>query len=311
MKKNIFFAAVLILLVLLSSCSADDVSYTNVYENAKWERNPKEHWITGENGEILELGEHTNNNFCTVCGCEIMDWGDCVIVSVKNEWRDVVSSTAFGTDGSILSELTTEYEYDADGYYTYSKTYENGILTSEYEYTLAPDGFNYPVKETLYFEDGFMVNSFDESANLSTSFRYDVEGNVIQEYYYENAKHPEGYWYTSKATAIDHVANQKTIEEYDDHCELTYYFLEDYFTSWVEEHFYEYEYDEQNRLCFKRHIYQGMVYEEITFGFVEEEGGWQSYFETFIVYGNDGSYTVEKYDPDGNLLSKTHYEAEE
>ena len=248
---------------------------------------------------------------CTVCGCEVMDWGDCIVVSVKNEWRDVVSKIAYGTDGSILYEVTSEYEYDADGNHTSSRTYENGVLSTEYEYTVAPDGFVYPVLETLYFEDGFMENSFDENANLSTSFRFDVDGELMQEYHYENTKHFDGYWYNSKVTAIDYVANQKTVEEYDEHCELTYFYLEDNFTSWVEEHFYEYEYDEQDRLCFKRHIYQGMVYEEITFGFVEEENGWQSYFETFVVYGNDGSYTVEEYDPEGNLLSKTHYEADE
>lgn len=85
-----------------------------------------------------------------------------VFVSMYNEYGDWTYVSITEPDGTVVSEITFEYEY-LDGVKASSKQYSAGVLAMESQY----DAEGILRKETEYLEDGtVMVYEFDENGDL-------------------------------------------------------------------------------------------------------------------------------------------------
>ena len=76
MKPHILGVLTVLLLIITVSAFALEAS-TPALPAFQWERNAASHWKLNDNGEAVNQEPHTLNELmCTVCGCEILDWGD-------------------------------------------------------------------------------------------------------------------------------------------------------------------------------------------------------------------------------------------
>lgn len=88
-----------------------------------------------------------------------------VFINEYNEYEDWLRAAVMEADGTIVSELTFEYEY-VDGVKVSYKQYEEGVLTAE----MFLDEFGNTVREVEYLEDG-TTNEY--------TYEYDEEGFLI------------------------------------------------------------------------------------------------------------------------------------
>ena len=94
------------------------------------------------------------------------------VVSRYDENRNLLTYTAYDTDGKVISEDIYEYGYDEAGNMTYQVCHTDGVKTYECYYALnETDSQTYPVHEIYY----------DRNGNRFADYRYDSEGNLIQD----------------------------------------------------------------------------------------------------------------------------------
>lgn len=107
-------------------------------------------------------------------------WGDGrKSVSESNIHGDKTFWAEHDSNGDIVHQYNTKYEYGDDGNMTRSEVYIEGILVSEAEYSLNADGFLYLAMETIYDEETYIVTTFDEYGDVIEEIVYDLDGNVI------------------------------------------------------------------------------------------------------------------------------------
>ena len=300
----------IILLAVLSGCYFEEISETPI-----WEADAFEHWQNGENGEKLNIGEHEpgGDYICTVCKSKVFNWGDRITVTSFDEYQSPIRATVYGTDGTVLSERTYEYGYGKDGYYTYSKTFENGKLVLEYEYAVTEDGFGYPKKETAYYEDCVFVNEYDENTTPAKFTEYNLAGEIISETEFEYSEDSSGNLYCSKETVINYSDSTKTVAEYHENSGLyrkETFSLEGDAPTLISVENHEYEYDGLGRPVYYKETINGEISCEDFIAY-SDENSYDGYYDKKIIYNEDRSYTVFDYDESGNLFSETEYSVSE
>lgn len=270
-----------------------------------WEVNARAHWKVCECGESFDSLAHTLDDMskCAVCGAEVCDYGDSVDVYTYSEYGDHVRIISYDADGSVISDLRYEYEYDAEGNKLSHQYYADGVLMDEAIYE---NGL--PIRYTGYYEDGTKsVSEYDRDGNIVSSVYYDAGGGVFSTNEYEYAYTADGEAYEVKNTMTD-FEGARYIGEYNERGDQIAWLCYDPQGTLVTEERYEYEYDGEDRVQRKKTYVGGMLTEEQIYVTVTDADGWMSYPGTVINYEADGAKTVTEYDEKGET-TVTVYDA--
>ncbi len=302
MKKCIIFLLVFII-AAISGCAQEEIP-----EDAIWDRNPGEHWINGENGEKLHIGEHEldEENFCTVCKSFVEYQTDgSTDVCNYDEKYNLTRSTSFDSEGNILFDYVMEYKYNEKNAISYEATYQNGRL---YE-------------ETEYLEDEIIKNFYEEDGSHSIEIyrkdiseidegrSYDAEGNLLYEHFNQNFITDEGSVYLTRVTDIHYFIEIKQIREFNaigDEISCKSYNLGDELLSSYD---YIYEYGEENIINYQKTLFNGNLESENFFDIITENGELLSQLKKTITYYENGSKLVREFDKNGNEISAINYDA--
>ncbi len=86
-----------------------------------------------------------------------------------NPNADPVRITTYAAEGEALTVQTYDYEYGEDLGWNRTRAYIDGVLVIETEFGRDAEGVPYPMKETVYSEDGTSVTfTFGEDGSLLT-----------------------------------------------------------------------------------------------------------------------------------------------
>ncbi len=315
MKKLFSIAFVLILaLAMLSGCSESEEPGTLPEEipEENWDRDAFEHWQNGENGEKLNTAEHEIGEdwVCAVCKSEIIDWSDgSYDVMNYDENHNILRQSTYASDGTV-TEFTTEYVYDENGNIISSKGYENGVLYTEDEYMIDPDGNQIQTRSTMYLSDGLKQVTEYNGPEIARIDTYYADGSLYYESVHEYALSDDGMYYLSGITETDHsqeITYEYKYNEQNDCIAFTEY-NSDKMVVYTETT--EYEYNEEGWTVYKKSTVNGLPSEEIHYGIFDDgEGGRWTYYEKHIVYNADGSYTVFEHDENDEIINETSFDA--
>lgn len=303
-------AAALSCVLTLTALAACSPAHTHS-PTAQWDRDGKEHWHLCECGEKLDLAAHTldENFLCSVCGCEVIDFGDGIVVYDYSEFGDLTRYTSYDADGAVLSDTHWESEYDADGNMLHQSYYENGVLLADDEYAISSDGQNYLAKSTSYQEDGaYDVTEYDTGGNITSAIGYDAEGTVTMELHSEYAYTADGESYESKATTIfDGETYISEYNEYNDIVTRTKYVGD--VLEYAER--YEREYNADGDPLWEK-IYRNdrLVFEIVGYASGSDEESYWRYPEQSIEYYEDGGKLVSEYGENTHISKETLFNAD-
>lgn len=289
------------LTALLAGCSE---SHTHQTADT-WEVDLTNHWKTCTDcGEIVEQAAHTLNedNICTVCGAQIVDWGESKSLWQYNDKDDMIRSIDYDLDGNVTTETVYTYEYNADGLMTASKTTIDGTLAEESTYRVV-DGESVVSQYISYADDGTkFTNDYDEYGNVVLLVSYDAEGNETSRNESEYAQTTDGEWYEcwGKQTEQDGTVYVGTYNENGDQIGWIWY---DADGTVVLTKTWEYTYDNDGNRQTMKFYCDDVLKEEMIYKTVTTEDGSTTYPETVTEYHEDGTTTVTNYDENGEPIS--------
>lgn len=298
MKHHILGVLTVLLLIITVSVFALEAS-TPALPSFQWERNVASHWKLNDNGEPVNQEPHTLNELmCTVCGCEILDWGDgSADVTDYDEYGNATRYSSFDAAGMLVSESIHAYEYDESGVVLVDYEFIGGVFYCKYIYTVNEYGEQIPVSATSCNDDGTSsVNTYDEHGNLVHAAIYEADGSVTFETITEYALDDEGWYYEARITSrfADGASFYTENNQYGD--PLRTLNTEADGTIWAD-HTYEYGYAEGVMLWSKQYD-QGRLAEECQYN----EFG-QCVKETSFT--EDGSAEIWLYNENGDVDSVT------
>lgn len=305
MLKKYFSVLILVFAVLaaFSGCFSE--------EDPVYDRNLTEHWINGENGEKLNLGEHELGEYspgdmvtCSVCKSEIAFWmdGGADICNFDEKGNPIRSSTYF-PDGSVSFDYVMEYRYGENDEIIYCATYQNGRLYETYE------NIEGTVQKEYFEEDGTHQLSITYTGYLGDTivnqwYAYDKEDNVHYESYTETLLDENGEGYLIKETGTDYKTGIKTVGEYDSYMNPLLFEEYDFEGNLLSSRVGHYEYSDEGVLIYKKILLNGKPEIEIFFDA-------ETFYETKkLSYEEDGSYTVTEYNEEGLGISNVHYDSD-
>lgn len=271
----------LLILLTLAACALAEDPALPVFE---WERDPLTHWQLDENGAPVNQGGHTLGDMmtCTVCGCEVWDWGDgTVIINDCDEYYNVLRCTVYEA-GEMTSELTYALVCDETGMVQTQIEYIDGVLACRYEY--------------------------DENGNCVHYIAYDEEGAPSSETFTDYAQDADG-WYYACRTATTFATGESFLEECNQYGDTTLNRIIDADGTLLFDTTYEYGYEYNKKLWCKTYDDSGMLTAE---DFYNEEG----LITRSIDYNSNGERTeilnneygdpisVVSYTADGSVLSE-------
>lgn len=288
------------IVAVLSGCSG---SHTHQMPD-HWDADLTHHWKDCTDcGETAETAEHTldEDNRCTICGAQIVDWGDSKSLYLYNDNGDMLKMADYDPDGNVRTATTCQYEYDSDGLLTRSTTTTDGVLAEEYTYT-AIDGESVVSQCISYMDDGSkFTNDYDECGNVILLVSYDAEWNVDYRSESEYALSSGGEWYESKCTATeqDGSVTVGTFSENDQIGLIRYDAEGDMVYSYV----WEYTYDDDGNWQTRKFYCDDVLKEKIIYNTVTVEDESTTYPEIVTEYHEDGTQTVTTYDENGEVIS--------
>lgn len=280
-----------------------------------WERDAKEHWQVCEDGEKLNVAEHTfdEESICTVCKSMVdrTDEGEAY-VNTYDEQGNLIRYTYYGADGSAVTEIVSEYATDAEGNYYEKKS-------TEYDYASSA----IYISEYNEYEDQTARTVTDLDGNVQQKDRFDREynadGDPVWEKSYTNdvlvQEIPSYKTYTDgeysmrfPASVIDYYEDgSKLVTEYNDQGEVdkeTSYKADGTVETALH---YVYEYDaEGNRKRIQTYEGEQLVKDE---EYAVSADGW-SYMAKETEYHKDGTKTVREYNENDELINESKYDAE-
>lgn len=280
-----------------------------------WDRNAKEHWQVCEDGEKLNVEEHTFDEelICTVCKSMVDIFEDgSAFINTYDEQDNLIRYTYYGEDGKIAAETFTEYAEDSEGNYYETKE-------TQYDYT---NSVVY-ISEFNEYEDQISRTITDLEGNIRQKDRfereYNSDGEALWEKTYSNdvlVREITGYkTYTDgdysirfPESVIDYYEDgSKLVTEYNDQGEVdkeTTYKADGTVETALR---YVYEYDAEGN--YKRiQTYEGeQLIKDAEYAMSAD--GW-SYMAKETEYHEDGTKTVREYNENDELISESKYDAE-
>jgi len=307
--KKLF--AIMLACAMLITCMSACSSHSHT-ESENWMADAAGHWKTCEGcEEKLQAGDHALNDEsrCTVCSADVMAWDDSVSVYTYDEHDNLLQMADYDAEGTLLSEIMYEYEYDSNGNMLKSRETVDGFLTGESEYTVS-DGESIITKYTQYNEDGSkFVNEYDSNGNDVALIDYDADGNVNMQTISQYAQTAEGEWY--ETTRTENYADGTKIEaEYNEQGDNIAWVSYDADGNVESSETWDYTYDDNGNWATMKAYMGGVLFEETVYKTVTAEDSSYTYPETVTTYNEDGSKTVCVYNENDELVSETTYDAD-
>lgn len=293
-------------LAVLSACGHTHTA------TGDWDRDAKEHWQLCECSEKMEVAAHEldDESVCSVCGSEVWDYGDSADVYNYDENGNMLRSTSFDAEGSVVSETIWEYTYDEDGNMQQVKIYTDGVLTEEEFYAAGEDGEFYKESIMMYHEDGSKTkNAYDANGNVIYMASYNADGKVEHESWSEYAQTEDGEFYEAKVESTYEDGSKMVCEytEYGDPITRVSYYADG--TVDFEER-YEREYNEDGDMLWEKTYRDGVLFHEIvSYASGSDESSSWRYIEKEIDYYEDGTKLTTEYCVEGPV-KETYYNAD-
>ena len=239
-----------------------------------WEIDKDKHWHVSESGEKTDVAEHSlEDDFCSVCGAEIVDFDGEVWVQKHNDRGDEILSIIYNADGNITEHRKTEYTYDEDGNWTFCKEYDNNKLFREVTYktvSTEDESSTYPEKVTTYNEDGTkLFEEYDDNQDVIRETLYAADGTVEYDYTITTEYNEDSY-----ISSLKKYADDKLILEI------------------------QYDYDADGIQTNERTYVEGKLAQEDFYTNLEG----YVYLSKSVVYNEDGTQTVTEYDEFGDVI---------
>lgn len=295
----------------LTAFSACSEKHTHL-SNDPWEFDLSNHWKTcAECEEHFDEGSHSldEDNNCTVCGTQIIDWGDTKSAYLFNEDGDPVNLSDYDADGNLVSQTITRYTYDDNGNLTHSITTIDGTVTEENSYTTA-NGETVLSQNVNYWEDGSKsVSDYDANENAVRVTSYGTSGEMEWQDDYEYALAADGEWYEVKCTEVS-TDGSKIVSEQNENGNQTHVVHYDVDGSVIFDRAWEYTYDDEGQWQVVKYYESGVLSTESVYKTAATEDGTVTYPETVTAYNEDGTTTVTAYDENDNILQQTTYDAD-
>lgn len=292
-----------------------------------------ERWELCECGERLNVTQHVwvtdewGDQLCSVCGAQQYLWDDGTLeLCGVDEYGSVVRQISWDADGAVTMDLSTVYQYDAEGHLMSAWYYEGEVLYAESEFALDAEGYEWENRAIVYYDDGSMsVTEYNEQgdeilvafyldgvleAELRYEYTYDEQGRVtrmrtfsdgavIEEVDYVIVTEADGYFsYPARMTAWyeDDTRVTYILDANGDTLSETYY---DAAANILKSLSYENEYDDAGNLVRVTTTEDGVLsrVEE----YAVDADGW-IYRAKEIVYNADGTSTEIRYDENGEVI---------
>jgi len=316
MKNKLFSIALTaaMLVVALTGCSSGEPA-APVHTHAPlegWDRNATEHWRNCECGEKLDAAVHTLDdlNVCTICGSEILDWGDGTFnVYDYDETGATIRDSSFSKGGELLMEYVYDREYDAEGNLVTEKVLVDGVLCTEASYTTDENG-TWQTGYTDYYEDGSKdIIEYNVDGEITHSQHLNADGVMELETFTEYAYTDDGEIYGAKNTEVA-ADGEKWYAEYNQYEDVTLR------RNWAPDgtltYFEEYEYgynDEGDRTWVKEYRDGRLIYEILGYMEVYDDYGYSRFPETTVEYYENDTKLVIVNGVDSEPAIKTWYNA--
>jgi len=315
MKKKLTALICTLAVIAPAGCSSPEPA-APVHTHAPlegWDRNATEHWHNCECGEKLDTAAHELDDLssCTVCGSEIIDWGDGTFdVYNYDENGSTVRGSSFSRGGELLQEYIYEREYDAEGNPVTEKVFTDGVLTSEVGYTTDENG-TWQTGYTDYYEDGGKtVVEYDFEGNITHAQHYNADGTMASESFSEYAYDDNGNSYEASCTEVD-ADGSKWLAEYNQYEDVTLRQAWDADGTLRYTETFEYGYNEEGKEDWRKEYQDGrLVYEILNYVTVIEEDGWSRFPENTVEYFENGTKMALHYNSEGNDDRKIWYDVE-
>ena len=106
---------------------------------------------------------------------------DSFLRSKQAEVGSENSETEYAADDTVLTVITYQYEFDADGNVLHLQVFTDGTLTRDEVYAYDENGWTYLSVSTEYLEDGsYRVTTYYADGE-SDYVLYNADGAVIEE----------------------------------------------------------------------------------------------------------------------------------
>lgn len=270
-----------------------------------WERDGTSHWQLDSSGAVTNLGEHTFSSedlLCTVCGCEVIDWGEGAYdVTDYDAYGNILRYTSF-ENGEKTWESLHVLICSEDGVVLSDKEYQSGELCSENTYAISEEGEQLPVKSTVWNDDGTTsVNEYDEHGNCVYAAVYAEDGAVLFETVSEFALNDDGWYYECKTTSRFDSGETFYTEtnQHGDRVRVLNTYADG--AVWADT-VYEYEYRGFSKAWSKQYSFGKLTFEE-TF---DADGNLMQEIE----YLEDGGRIISQYNSQGDMTSAVTYAAD-
>lgn len=293
MKK--LLPLLLMLLTLATAACAEEIALPAF----EWERDGQTHWQLAEDGAPINQGDHEigDDLICTVCGSEVLDWGDgCIDVTDYDEYGNTLRYSSFES-GEKTYDAVHAIVVNEDGVVLEDREFQNGQLASETIYAVDADGMQQTVKAT-FWDAGVLssVNEYDEYGNCIRTAYCTEDGEFSMETLSEFAQNEDGDWY-ERRTITRFGSGETFLSEYNQYGDTTLSQITDAEGNLLLDATYEYEYDGGVMLWSKQYDQGQLVYEE----YCTEDG----LTAKTVEYVEDGAVTVTMHNENGDPILAT------
>ena len=295
--------------------------------------NLNERWDVCQCGQALNITQHVwetdawGDQLCTVCGAQQFLWEDgAVELCGVDAYGSIVRQLGWDAAGNLVTDLSTVYEYDAEGYVAYAWYYDGGVLFAESAFALDADGYETEVRAVVYYEDGTMSISEYNLLGDQTLAAYYVDGALESTLRFDYTYNDAGYIIRSRTFSEDALIEEAdyavtTLDDETVHypIRLTAWFEDDTRVVYVndvngdtlsESHYdaagnlvmtleFTTEYDAEGNLRKVTTLQDGLLAMEEEYAL--DADGW-TYLAVETVYEADGTAYVTRYDENGEVI---------
>lgn len=311
-RKKILTLSFLLLTVVLFATSCE--VHEHIY-NEDWKCNAFEHWqVCPEDGVKLEKDKHVLDEecICTVCGCEVISFGDEIYVSCYDKYDNIIERAEYNIDGSLITKTVFENEYDENGNIIKITTIEDGQLSMVEEYAVNADGESViKTKIEYYTEEAYVVTEYDENGNFISVISYESKDVVFEEYYYEYLTDEDGNSYNSKVTIIK--SGNTSVITYNENGDETSRVVFDENNDKLSDKSWKYIYDKDGNCLNRKYYNNDVLCEETEYAVSEEidtdgEVSIVVYTTTVTTYSEDGTKNIITYNSRSDKTSDIVYD---
>lgn len=271
-----------------------------------WQWSGTDHWQLCECGEEAGIEAHVLDEMsrCTVCGCEVWDYGESIDVYSYDENGKLKRTTNFDDEGNVNFDAWYEREYDEAGNLLKEAYFSDGRCHQEDRYIVTEEGENLLYQGYSFQEDGtYYLNEYDEDGNLVALYSYDVNDNLLYESHSEYALTAEGMVYEAKT--IETVDGITYVYEYNEYGDLVLGLDCDVDGNVTRKREYLREYDIDGKKLWEKYYVDDILVHEIT-GYIEGSNGEMSWRvpETTMDYYEDGSYAKTEFSAENGEIAR-------